>query len=416
MGERRGMAASKWTAITAVFVFVIAWLTFLVNLPSQAVVHRDEANWTRVSLFAFRTFFIDRDFDHPDWAAEFNRFGSTNPQIGKYILGASQWAAGFHDFDGIVDWQQGQGMRWHIENGYIPGPERLYAARLPVAALGALTAVLTHLIIALYLPGGTPLAGLFAAALFVTAPLAADSARLAMVDMPATAFSLLTLFCGLAAWQNRAHGRRFLLLIGATAVAAALAAGTKMSNLFAWVAPPLILVVLQGLGWWGWRGGRPLPWRRFFAALAVLLALPALIFVLSNPFLYRDTLAGLRHMAGLNEQLALERAAFPDIALYGPADRLGAMLRHAYGGGAWPSLQWAFSLPGLIYIGWMAWRGDRAALILLLWTAVCAGSLLAGIHLARERWYLPLVPLAAIHVVMGVAGPVHLLRNKARGE
>lgn len=51
MSERRSRAESKWAAITAVF--------------------------------GFMTFFIDRDHDHPDWAAEFNRFGSHNPQIGK---------------------------------------------------------------------------------------------------------------------------------------------------------------------------------------------------------------------------------------------------------------------------------------------------------------------------------------------
>ncbi len=71
--------------VAALLVFIFSFLALVIDLPSQKYFHRDEINWGQVSIYSFRTFFIEKDFTDVGWENSFNSFGFYNPQIGKYI-------------------------------------------------------------------------------------------------------------------------------------------------------------------------------------------------------------------------------------------------------------------------------------------------------------------------------------------
>lgn len=395
-------------AYIGTLVFIAGLLVFLTGLQSYKYVHRDEANWTRVSVFAFRTYFIDRDFDHPDWQSNLNRFGSYNPQIGKYILGASQWAMGYQEYDGIINWQEGNGMQWHIEHGYIPSEGRLYAARLPVAILASLTVAVMYWFVVM-LTRGNILAGLVGSLLFTVNPLVLSFARKAMLDLPGTALGALTVFLCILSVRQPVRSRSFLFLGLLSALSAGLAIGTKLTSGAAWVSVFLIYLIVLAINL---RKGEGLPhlfsrenWQAHLPTIQILFALiviPPLIFYVSNPFLFNDPIESLKHMLSLNAIFAKQRAIFPEEALYTVGDRLRALFTLSHGYSAFQAIHWLLSGLGLVYVIRLALAGRSTAYALLIWAFATTSAFATVIYLARPRWYLPMLPIVTLLEVMGM--------------
>jgi len=198
ISEEKHNFIKKFPLLSIILVFIVSILCLLISLPSMKFFHQDEKNWSEAGKFAFKTFFVERDFIDSDWKAPMGTFGRQNPQIGKYIIGASLWIHGYREFDGVVKWNPKNNLQWHIEQGgYVPSPEELYAARLPIAFLAAGATSLIFLLASLaeqFIHGKSGwVAGSVAAVAFLAHPVIWSSSHRAMIDLPAIFFSVLAI-------------------------------------------------------------------------------------------------------------------------------------------------------------------------------------------------------------------------------
>jgi 4-amino-4-deoxy-L-arabinose transferase-like glycosyltransferase len=384
--------------------FIVSLLVFLVNLAAVDNYHRDEQAWSAVSAWAFRAV-LERDFGSPGWSERYWTFGSSNPNVGKYLIGLSLWLNGHRDAVSEVKlarWEKGRTVGWHQRRGLVPDAGTLYATRLPSAVAAAGAAALACALASLATNPNSALAGGLAAALFVAHPLAGMMGRRAMLDMPAA--SLGTLAVALALLAGLALGRsrgRALALAAGSALVAGLAVSTKMNALLAWAA---------ALAVWGLAAAFHVRDRRALAAwlggLLLLAVVPPAVFVATNPHLWRDTAAGVREMLELSDVVAGYRRNNPAAALTSPGQKVEAFL-----GFAFPHA--VLGLVALLGIGFTLrdlWRGrgQFVAASRLAWAAMtCAGVALWS-PLAWARYYLPAVPAVA---VLGATGAVGLLET-----
>lgn len=220
-------------------IFFVSLFFLLINLPSLRFFHQDEAYFIPVSKFAFSTFFIERDYSDNGWSQSYRTFGKENPQVGKYIMGFSLWLHEYKTFDGIPEWNQGEDLAWHIEQGFVPGPEELYAARLPVAVSASITATAVGLIafIALYYLFNnltiSYLGAILSPLLLLSHPRVWLLSHRAMLDIPALFLSSTTIVFVLLSLleHNKQHYKRSIFLSFLGAIFLGLAISTKLNTL-----------------------------------------------------------------------------------------------------------------------------------------------------------------------------------------
>jgi len=248
---------------------------------------------------------------------------------------------------------------------------------------GALASLLLFLLVS-ELTASTAV-GILTAALFVTRPLVLESARQAMVDMPAVTFGLLTLL-----FAARATTERALSPVVLAGLACGLAAACKLSG---------ALVAVIAVAWWAARSDRP----PLALSLLLFLATASLGFVLVQ---------------------------LP--AWSGPLDHLAAIVEHARQVGRYhvpPErhlVSWSARAARVATMGlatsdplraWLGWSGAGAALAALgalgswrrpwapalaIWLSTAALALVLTVPFDWRRWFLPLEPCWAFLQALGL--------------
>jgi hypothetical protein len=262
---------SRWDALLAALVFVVALAVNLYSVPTTEF-HRDEARWVHRARFLEQL----QDPTGPYWQKSEVMIGQ--PPLGSYLMGLGLLLQGrdlqtngYYDFYYFID--------WNARHGNLPDPLDLEAARRTNSVVGALTAMAVYLIGRGLL---NPLAGLAGAALLTPHALSIYLSSLAgsdaIVALLVAWSALVAMFLAQRPTWARAVVLGILLGLGGAA---------KLSPLG--LIAPLAAAALV-LIWRGWRGTDAaaqhegaLGWR--------LLALPPVAtaaFIASYPFLWPD--------------------------------------------------------------------------------------------------------------------------------
>ena len=237
---------NKWGAfVISLGLAAFAYWMLMPNLSATGDwdYHGDEGRWMASGDYYFQKFFVDRDWSYDTWRDDrFSSFGTWNPVIGKYIIGASLHLHGLGGrYTSLPPYYFEHNFAWNLAEGNVPPQNELVAARRPIAWMGILSTVLVFLLTREL--STSWLASLFAAVLFVVDPLVMLASRRAMIDMPALFFSLLALG---TAWQMltnilRCRWRQAIGWGIALGVSCGLCVGTKLNT--------ILIVVVCGL--WG---------------------------------------------------------------------------------------------------------------------------------------------------------------------
>jgi 4-amino-4-deoxy-L-arabinose transferase-like glycosyltransferase len=406
-------------------------IVLLINLGSLKFFHNDEANFIRISQFAFPTFFIERDFEDKRWRKHFNGFGRLNPQVAKYIMGSSLWLHGYSSFDGVKSWNGEKDIEWHVEQGIVPSPGEVYAARLPIAILSAITAMLVGLITFMTLahyvrsPCIRWLGGLGSVVFFLSHPTIWAYSHRAMLDMPALFFSCLSIVLIIKAMSLHLDntGSKGYLFSALGAATIGLAISTKLNAALIGFTVGLVFIVFFLLE--KKVHSRPMVKHigRWIPHILFLTVLPIAIFILSNPFLYKHTLKRLALMRGVSDRIADRRGHQTDSALFTLQERLDAFVQQATGG-----IDNLLRIPSVgidllfISIGFfvllrglyrsrsqMLSRKSVITIVLAAWVLVTVIGVIWWTPLSWDRYYTPSVPAFAILKGLALAYGVILL-------
>lgn len=247
----------------------------------------DEAMWIHVSQGAWERFRTGA-WEDPAWRSVEGGWGSPNPPVAKYLIGAGLAA---------------QGEAWEWRPSARPPVEVLRAARRVSAALGVLGCVALYWI---GLRSAGAVAGLLAGVALAFSPLWIETSRRVMTDIHGASLALLAVAAVLPALGRAAAGRTggALPWVVSAGVLAGLAAGAKLNAGSAVVTIALLLVLTPLRRNDGSRGvGAAVVLPLVFGAVA------AGTFVASNPYLHPDPAGRLEEMLGYWRRMCLERAA-----------------------------------------------------------------------------------------------------------
>jgi len=199
MEKLRDTLTSTWGRRGQVIAaIVLALVVFLSSFP-QVRFHGDENNWILTSPYGEILF--HGDFRNPLWDEGF--WTPDAPPLARYIINAGwQAAGGIEELDFDLPWDFNQDMAANIARGSMPGPEILWWSRLPMALLGALSAVMVFL---LTVQAVGWWAGWLALGLFLANPFIRTSLSHAISESPLLAFTMLMAVAGflaLRAWRK----------------------------------------------------------------------------------------------------------------------------------------------------------------------------------------------------------------------
>ena len=406
----------------ALVVFILSFLTLIINLPSLKYFHRDEVNWSRVSIYSFRTFFIDRDYTDEGWEKPFNSFGFYNPQVGKHIIGSSLWLHNFRQFNGVIKWNANENLKWHIEQGIVPPPDQLFAARLPIIFLTSGTAVLLFVLsslLTLSYPRKISIGmGLLTAFLFLLHPLTWSLGHRAMLDIPALFFTSFAMTSLVFSCRSFIQGltRQGMLWGLVTSFMIGFGIATKLNALLVW---GVIFTCYIGLAlYFSYRKNFSFVKRILFISFTHVL-IPLIIFVGTNPFLYQDTFAGIKGMSELNKMVSNRPGHLASLG-----EKVKSFLDLGIGATE-PLSQTKYVdifllIGGSLIIPLSVYRkkGDKQFIvtsgILLYWTIVMGIGLLLWAPMPWGRYYLPWVPASVIVEAFTISWMIVLLHNQLK--
>ena len=368
---------------------------FLRDLGSLRNYHGDEGYWCSVGNTAFQLFFVKPDFSHPFWTSQADTDSLTwvsnttrNPKVSTFLIGASLHLLGYAEYREELHFDFKKPLAWNLERGQVLPPGVLYAARLPMA-LSAVATCLLLFFVGNRLAG--ELCGALSSILLALNPAWHSSATRAMIDCPAVMFSIATLLCALRfSERSAARGLSWSILAG---VAAGLAAGSKLNGLL--MAPFLIgAFTLQGIR------DRRIGLNTASALASVLVT--ASVFVALHPLLWHNTLENMRHTLHLGVEVAdFTRVSWPKAALTNLADKALFVVYRSFFTHAvlTRSMGLPLDLPlcavGLALLAWHARTSNTICQVLWYTGIVTAGTWL-WIPVDWDRYYLPMLPLAAV--------------------
>jgi hypothetical protein len=420
-----GQQGSKLAVAALSAVVFLSSLALLRALPHDDSYHVDEGFWIGAGHYAFQTAFVQRDFSYLAWSdPRFHTFGTRNPPLGKYIVGAGIHLGGrgdvehtFPGFDFRKPWVFSDVAHRR------PEPEVLRLARTPMPWLGAGSATLLFLLVCRLTASW--LLGLLSAIIFFSQPLVLSSTSRAIMDIPALFFSLLLLWSaaslGPSALQpGRGPVFRYALAVG---IGCGLALSTKLSTLTAAATAGIWMLIEVGAIVVTRQRSGQLPWSEALrncrtsllhtvAAGVGSVTVAALVFYALNPYLYTHPIQNTERIWQLTEIVSNYRMP-PEVTLDTWHKRWSALWRFGFEDSGWLShwfgLKWAdgaLAGCGLIMLGARAFgrsslRRRLNALHLLVWMLLLVGTIVSWAPFAWRRWYVPLEPVWAVLEVLG---------------
>jgi hypothetical protein len=398
-----------WQHVALGSIVTIALVSILVPgiADTESRYHVDESYWVSVSVQAFRTAFIERDLDHQFWFDYLMKFGSPHPQIGKYIIGAGAYLAGYHDVP-LLPYDFGQDLAWNKAHGRVLPPEIVGAARLSVALTGALCGAFLYW---LGVQVAGPVTGILAVVLFIATPAVWNLARLAMLDIPALMFGLLALNLGIrAVTALRTGSANAGAWIAACGAACGAAVGAKLNAL---LIPGICILAMCLTG-----VAHPNQSDRYnlISGVVSLLLWTWVVFFLSNPMLYPHPVAGIQHMLDMSRIAASgEFAPLPTLA-----SRISAVWTSlgdggGIGSGGLPGSR-LWLIIGAIFLAraFLQRRQEArfsALSVIALWGGISFVGITLWIPQNVDRYYLPLAPIAALLQAYGIIEIINVYRG-----
>lgn len=365
---------------------------FLADLRNLNNYHADESQWLAIGNKAFRLYFVEHNFTDPFWKDDIFTFGSYNPQVSKYVIGAGTYLNGIHDLP-LVWFDYSHSVQWNIENKIIPDPEIVAHGRFFVAVLGILATLLVYKIGKVLFGFWT---GYLALCAFLGGTLILTMSRRAMLDTPALFFSLLAIWLTLqwiARLRNKTHAHLWAHSLG-LGITLGLAASAKMNAI---LLTPICLaaILIESLA----HPDRIAQIKNVIPHVAAMGIAAIFIFYISNPFLYFDFVGGVRHLMSLSQKLVESPNPWQTSTLPLKLDAIArntlyyAPLRQMGGAGdGW------FLLLGLI-AGIASYRESQMRYklrIFWLWSITSYIVITLWLPTDYDRYYLPLQPINAL--------------------
>jgi hypothetical protein len=413
------MDRRAWRTLAELLLLVgvlsVALTTFA---GSKAKVDGDEAEWIGTAYF-FERLFIERDLSAEAWPDEY--WTRTQPMVARYVIGAWLWARGYPLDSFNPDFHHSQSWAANQRLGHAPSNAMLDEARWPMRVLAALTATALYLTVRLR---AGPIGGLAAALLVIGSPYLTEHLIRAKGDTPLMFFLSAALLAAVAGFARTSDGRPRLGWGVVAGAALGLALGAKLTAALAVLAVALWGAWAFGAARWragGRRGDRtaegaavsrtagvrgpyaPVAW----AALVLVTA--ALLFVVSNPFLYPDPV-GRTWLLFQNRQqeMAVQMRDEPGRAHHDLGERVGLVwersLFHETWGMSYPGWPVEATL-ALLGAGWLAARAARrrpgADALLLLWTTALFAGVTWGLGYRMQHYFVPTALTATLLAGMG---------------
>ena len=301
MPKRRGRFV--WTSTAyAKNIYPILILTFMLvplflsNLDDIQNYHGDENVWIFVGNKVFQLYAIEHDFSNPFWHIDLSSWGSYQPQVAKYIIGLGTYSAGYRDIP-LIWYEYTKSNQENIVNGRVLDSHVVSAARTPIAIMGIMSCILTYIITTKVTNRWY---GVITTIMLVGSGLLLKYSHRAMVDVPALCFGLavLSLLIYSMHYIRVKYTKAALILSVATGISLGLALGSKMNTLL--IAGVVFVIFAIEIIYAVAKKQNVL----LYLACGFLIAGCALtVFILSNPFLYTDTVHGIQHILSMNQFL-----------------------------------------------------------------------------------------------------------------
>lgn len=276
---------------------VVLFSLFTKNLEEPALYHVDENLWVYAGNKAFQTFFIDHNVTDPFWKDDLYYYGAYQPQIGKYIIGAGTYIAGYRDLP-MVRYDFSKDMEGNKQHGNLLPTDLLIAARMPIAVTGAVSCLALFLIVSQTL---NIWCGFIAVLCIYNAQILRLSSQRAMIDVPMVCFSLFAILALI--YFSRAiaqdQSRRAIISSVLVGIFCGLAIATKLSG--GVVAIICAIVWAQTFVYCWFKSQQQL--RLLLLCGFSMFACAIVIVIGSNPFLYGDPIGGIRHMLSFSNIL-----------------------------------------------------------------------------------------------------------------
>lgn len=301
------------------------------------------------------------------------------------------------DFTGdpnVYTWHWSETWAWNMEHS-IPPRALVVSGRFPIALMGAISCFAFFWLVSLVT---NRYCGIVALASLLGARLLFLSCRVALIDAPVIAFSIMTLIGMIYVLRTLRSEQAAKAIVWAlpTGIVAGLAVSTKLNALLI-LGACLCSLLLEALWWMRTDRQRT---HTSLLCLAVIMSCVALIFYASNPFLYQHPFAGVQHLLELNALIASihfdplktipERvmAVWKSLEVFAPLRFLGLS------GDRWVTL---FGLVMLLATAWQNFQQLRSRQLdfIIIWIIITYVGITLWIPHNWSRYYLLLQPCNA---------------------
>jgi hypothetical protein len=371
-------------------VAVVAGTVFARAPAKQA---GDEANWLGTARY-FLVLFVQHDVSAEAWPDSY--WTRTQPMVPRYVMGGWLWARGYEYAS--LDPNYDHTKKWftNVSDGKAPGESILAEARVPMRALTAISAVLLYALVRVM---AGPVGGLAAALLFCGSSYVPLHMVRAMGESPFITFLLATLLACVVAIKRggrRGPGVWWGVLAG---LLLGLAFASKLTAVMA-----LVAVLLWGA--WALIGERLAGARGAAASRSLLWALGVvasalLVFVATNPFLYRDPLGrSLLLFQNRQTEMAAQAAIDPSRAVTSLRDRIRLVWTNSLIEDTWAHTRFHWPLEAALAVVGFVWLAARALrpqpgaeTLLLLGVLGFFGGVTLALGYVLDHYFMPTVTM-----------------------
>jgi hypothetical protein len=406
---RQPSASTRLHALVTLGIFLLALVVLGVE-ASGSPFEADEADYVATSRY-FGYLVLQRDVTRKEWGS--NHWTRTQPPLTRYIVGAWLTAWGY-DLETLNQPYVSTASSYEInrQKGRVPTDDVLSRSRQPMVLLGAgAIALLYPLGLVIGRPLGGPIAGVAAALLALSSPFIRYTLIHTWAEASLAFFLLLAALLAAVGIERALHRRpglwRWAVGLG---LALGLASATKLTGLVGLLA---VAVVATSAALWSWRQRGDLALGRTVLTWAALAAGVALVvFVVVNPYLWRDPVGGFAGMLEeRRDEMAFQQDQWPEYAVRGWAERPWLTVNGSLQVGplAETPLAVLVNLP-LLIVGlaglvrqWRQGRLSLAATSVLAWAAVYTIVIVAGLGLKYPRYFMPSTLLLLPIVGLGLA-------------
>ena len=418
------LSAKPTLSVFRAFIFIAVLTLFLfifIQAMPSVTFHYDESHWIHTSVYL--EIFTSEEASSPFWGE--NYWTLTQPPVTRYIIGINRKLMGFEPSQLNKAWDFAASDEENIALDRMPSPELLFASRLPMAILAAISGSIIFGI--LWYRSGLLAGGIFTL-FFGSSAYLKNLLTRAMGESPLMFFIVLaTLFCILGIHRyrrqlalnstNGSHFKTYVLFL-LSGISCGLAGASKINGLVACVGVTILIISEIFLFSPQLKNDQKiiLSIRYIF-----VIASGALItFIIVNPYLYTNPITHVGRMYKFRlEEMAIQIAGFPKSHIDSLSDRVKTLIPETF------KLYMPFQFPGAIPIFFSQVLLGLAIVIhqylkkstglnhipagVIMLPLVIAGYMTP---LNWDRYLLPCVMFNMIYAPIGIAALVQWIKDK----